>query len=625
MAAVAHAGGTSVAPDLAGLVSLGLRDGIVSEIWSSGGMRSDAGHVETQTALPEPLASTGFWNIGSFALPATLLSFSSLVVFALVFLFLQSGDASQELFVLPFPGTSLFAAAGAALGWFVVWSCRNRPGKLWPRLWALIVACSSSAITLLGLAFHDRSWALALAVGASSAAMVLAARLIKLSPNSALVQLVAPLTLLILLIIVPSSCAVRRAIARKTEERVDHRIQQIRVWTMQVQKATNFDWSRMEDSPSAAAKAVESLTAVHFEGIDDAELWQSASILGKHDDLVEAMQGLTEAVVAGFAPQRVPRVSNFREAAIRWDDQENRWQAYTKFSTLSAITGAYHQELGRLFGELESRDETGVSESLVDYQQHYAEQRTVLKTHLEELANSWADHWAVFKVPQHEELIGLESAPLDTLLRASFARSDDRSLAAAELWRLTSLPLFEVKRLAQGSPGCEDGQIDAQSYLQSVPRSAPGCHCQNFDERDREYFRLDCYSYTPRKEGSGAELRIEMRLVYQSSHRHRLSSRSLPYEVFFHFIIPDGKGSDAFREEVMTALAAAARSSMPEGGSVRSTDRGGSVAGGFTLVDRNVAVRVPRPAVVTLTGLTPEPQALQVRVLRGTEGRVRGG
>ena len=566
-------------------------------------MKAGAGHVESRTALPEPLASTGLWNVGSFALPATLLSFSSALVSVIVFAFLQSGGASRKLVVLPFPGTALIAAVAAALAWVIVWSCRNRPGSLWPRVWALFLTCSSAMVAVLGLIFHDRSWVLALAVAALSAAVALAPRLVKLRPNNAMVQRIAPLTLLILLVIVPSSCAVRRAIAGKTEERVDRRIQQVRLWTMQVQQATNFDWSKMEDSPAAAANAVESLKNLHFDGIDDAELWRSAALLGKEAMLMREMQGLTVAVVAGLAPERVPRVSGLREAAIRWDDEEKRWQSYTKFSQLSEITGAYHQELGRLFGELASRDESGASASLVDYGQHYAAQRGVLQTQLNELANTWADHWAVFRVPQHGELIGRENAPLDALLQVSFATSDEDAFAPAQLWQLTSLPLSDVKRLA-----------------------APGCRYQNFEEREREYFRLDCYSYAPRKEGTGAELRIEMRLVYQSSFRERLGARSLPYEVFFHFLIPDGAESDEFREEVMTGLAAAARNYMREGGSVRSTDKGGSVAGGFTLEEHDVVVRVLRPSIVTLNGLTPEPKALLVRVLRSEpQGRIRGG
>src|SRR6185295_3894910 len=120
------------------------------------------------------------------------------------------------------------------------------------------------------------------------------------------------------------------------------------------------------------------------------------------------------------------------------------------------------------------------------------------------------------------ELIGREKAPLDELLRTPFARSGEEKFAPADLWQLTSLPLYTTKRLAQGSPGCGGRQRTQGPPSQPQVRQAPGCRCQNFGEREYKYFRLDCYSYAPQKEGTGAELRIEMRLVYQSAPRMQL-------------------------------------------------------------------------------------------------------
>ena len=127
-----------------------------------------------------------------------------------------------------------------------------------------------------------------------------------------------------------------------------------------------------------------------------------------------------------------------------------------------------------------------------------------------------------------------------------------------------------------------------------------------------EYFRLDCYSYAPRSEGTGADLRVEMRLVYHSEPHGWLQSGATPSEVFFHFLVPAGSDDDKFREEVMTALAATTREGNAE---VRSIDRGGSAAGGFDIETPGNSLRVLRPAIVKLTGLNPEPKALQVRVV----------
>lgn len=572
-------------------------------------MSYDSGHTETQTALPDPLASAGVWNVGAWALPAAMLSLCSALVFASVIALLQFVGVQQELFVLPFPGALAISAAGALLAWVIVYRCRRRPGRLWPRIWALMLAVANSIITIVGLVYRDRSWALTLAVAGLASAIALAPRLAKLRPDSAMVQRVAPLSLLILFIIVPSALAVRNAIARQTADRVDARIRQFRVWTMAVKDVTDFDWPHMEDSADAPAKKIDMLKKLSFDHVtDDPELWHSATILGKDTELAAAMQALTDAVVAGFAPDRVPKVSGLREPAIRWNSQEKRWESYTQFSRLSDITGAYHQELGRLYRELASQDESGKIAKLIDYRQHYGTQKRILQTHLRQATRSWTDDWAVYKVPSHAELVGREAAAIDEVLRTPFAEDEAGSLAPAQLWRLTSLPLQEVKKLANGSPGCEGGNSVTGGR-------ARGCHCQNFEEGDREYFRLDCYAYAPRKGSTGAELRIEMRLVYESMPWSRLGSMSQPAEVYFHFMIPDGRESDDFREEVMTGLASAARRFLRDG-NVRSTDRGGSAAGGFTIEDRDGRVRVLRPTVVSLTGLTPEPKALRVRVIR---------
>ncbi|HEX6158942.1 MAG TPA: hypothetical protein VF111_02170, partial [Thermoanaerobaculia bacterium] len=151
----------------------------------------------------------------------------------------------------------------------------------------------------------------------------------------------------------------------------------------------------------------------------------------------------------------------------------------------------------------------------------------------------------------------------------------------------------------------------------TAARTAPGCRCQSYEHGEREYVRLDCYSYRPRAEGSGAELRVEMRLVYQSEEGRRVHDRATPSEIYFHFLVPQGKGSDNFREEVMTSLAAAVRAS---GGNVRASGIGGSVVDGFVIEQDGGVVRVYRPAPGPLRGLTPELDALIVRAVPKTAG-----
>jgi hypothetical protein len=399
---------------------------------------------------------------------------------------------------------------------------------------------------------------------------------------------------MVLLFILPSSCVLRSAVAAETERRVDRHVQQLRLWTTEVQAVTGYDWSLLEESPERAAQQVERLKKLDFKkAIEDDELWRSAALLGKEDELVAAVQKLTDAVVAGLDPDRVPKISSLSEPALRWDQPARRWQEYSQFAPLSKIIGSYHQEMGRLFAELAPVG-TAENAKLVDLQVHYEQKKKELVGHLNRIAGTWADNWAVFLVPGHEELIGRQEAPLSEVLKAPFAGS----FVPADLELLTSLPLSEAKRLAHGAPGC----------------GAP-----SYEEGDHEYFRLDCYSYIPQKEGTGAELRVEMRLVYQSESGQPLFDSDWPVEVYFLLPIPGDTEPDAFREEVMTELAAAVRARSS--GIVRSSDRGGSVAGGFRIQETGSSVRVYRPGVVPLIN---ERKALEVRAERWPSARQGG-
>jgi hypothetical protein len=580
-------------------------------------MRSyEAGHSEIETALPEPLTAKGVWSLTTFALPSSQLSFASAAIFLVVLAYLVTGGAEQELFVLPCPGSACIAAVAAALAWTIAVRCRRRPGRIWTRLWALSLACVSTFTVIAGLVFHDRPWPLALAVAALASAATLAPRLTHVRPDSALVQRVAPLGMIVVAVaVLPATCTVRRAIAAQTEQRVSRHIQQFRLWTSEVNEVTSYDWRRLEESPEAAARVVEKLKNLDFaRSADDDEMWRSAAILGRDAELASAVGQLSDAVVAGFAPERVPRVSTLHEPAVRWDVENKRWEAYSQFAPLSEITGTYHQELGQRFAELNAENASGENAKLADYRQHYAANRQTLASHLSEIGSSWADNWAAFRVPGYEEITRRQRTSLHDLLRTPFLHGENESFAPGDLPRLSALPLHDLKRLSRGSPGC-----DSRGELAAGSRPT-GCRCVNFSEDPFEFYRLDCYSYAPRTEGTGAELRIEMRLVYRSEWHDPLRDWTRPAEIYFHFLIPDGENRDEYRERVMNGLATVARG-QSAASRLPSHDRGASVAGGFSIPTDNGTVRVLRPEIVTLTGLTPEPSALRVRVVRNDGAR----
>ncbi|MDQ3283124.1 MAG: hypothetical protein M3Q69_17120, partial [Acidobacteriota bacterium] len=501
-------------------------------------------------------------------------------------------------------------AIAATLAWAIAAVCRRRPGRVWPRAWVLALASVNTLVSIAGLAAPDRASLLAFAVAGLAATATLAPRLLKLRPDSPLVQRVAPLSMIFVAVaILPTTCAVRRAIASQTERRVNRQIQQFRVWTTEINEVTRYDWRRLEESPDAAQRAVAKLKNLDFaRSIDDPDMWRWASILGQDGELSSAMQQLSDAVVAGFAPERIPRVSSLQEPAVHWSVANKKWESYSRFATLSEITGTYHHELGSRFAELQPRNVAADHVKLADYQQHYAGNRETLATHLKDLDASWSDNWAAARVPGHEELTGRKNVSVQELLRTPILGNGDDALAPGDLPRLSALPLANLKRLSRGSPGCESGE---RLYHPSTPT---GCRCASYAERTSEYYRLDCYSYAPAVTGMGADLRVEMRVVYRSAPDAALYGWNVPVEIFFHFLVPPGENADKYRQTVMTGLATVSRERSPWT-ALPDQNRGASFADGFRIPTNNGTVSV-RPEMVTLNGLTPELSALQVRAFR---------
>ena len=550
-------------------------------------MRShEGGHTQAQTVLPEPLSADSVWTRATFALPAAQLSVTSFAVLVTVFAFLQVGR-EHALFVLPATATFAIAAFAAALAWSIVLRCRHRPGRRAPRMWALFLAGFTSTVALLALLCRMSPIVLAFAVAGLTAALTLAPRLIKVQPDNAMAQRIAPLSLLAALIILPAACAVRHAVAQQTSRRVNDRIEQIRAWSAAIKEVTDHDWSQLEDHSDSAATEIETLKALDFRGeAQDIELWRSASLLGRDEELSAAMQQLTDQIVAGFDLERAPRVSILKEPALRWDVSERRWQSYARFAGLSEITGAYYHELGRLYTELGPASNMSENEQESRYAQHYAVDGQLLQRHLNEFSATWTDNWVVQEVPGHDgQLIAIRD-----LLASPFAQTDDGAFAAGDLLRLSSVSLSAMRQLA---------------------RRARGCHLQSYEEHGQEYSRLDCYAYAPAQHGTGAELRAELRLVYWNSPR-RASRQQAPSEIYFHFVVPEGENGDRYVDVVMTGLAAAAQQSAPSA-VIRRNGRSGSVASGFTLRDGSSGVRVFHPAVVTLVGLNSPRSAVVVR------------
>lgn len=554
-------------------------------------------HRETQTRWPDPLAGTGLLNIGTWALPAMALSVASALVFFVVVLFLQHDREIRSLFILPRSASLPLAAVSAALAWIVVLRCRHRPGRPQPRFWALMLAGLNSLIAIGALVFPKSSLANALVVAGLAAAFTLLPRLARLPPDSGMVPLVAPLAFVgVLILVLPAVWVTGGAITQKNRSRVDEVIRQLQLWTTEVREVSGYEWSQIEEAPDMAAQAVKRLEPIQVgELLSDEELWQQAAILRRDSDLATAGKGLVDAVVAGFSPERVPKVSSLEEPAVYWDTYDQRWEASLAFPKASEVVGRYHQELGRIFAELDGDAVPAGRPGAVELKQHCSARKGELRNALQTQMESWADNWAVFRVPDHGELLGRSEVSLVDLLQISVLSPGLPPLRPADLPQLLSLPLRTARQWGLG---------------------APGCRALEYEHKGSDYYRLDCYSYAPRSGGLGADLRVEMRLVYRLDG----SSATGPAEVFFLFPVPATTESESLDEALMADLANAVRKAT--GVEIQRKDLGGSVTTGFGVVQNGRAVQVLKPAMRKLLG---DQNAWEIRALRGSGGDFSGG
>src|SRR4029077_14416777 len=148
--------------------------------------------------------------------------------------------------------------ASAALAWAVLILCRRRPGRIGPRIWAVCLAGLTTLFALLALVFPGRSWPLTLVIAGLAATLALTPRLYPLRPDSALLQRIAPLALLLVpAAVLLATWGAQKAIASATERRVDRQIQELRLWTTEIQEATGSDWSLLERNPEEAERQVD--------------------------------------------------------------------------------------------------------------------------------------------------------------------------------------------------------------------------------------------------------------------------------------------------------------------------------------------------------------------------------
>jgi hypothetical protein len=532
------------------------------------------GHRET-TLLPDPLARHAVWRLGTWALPATTISVASLVVFAVVLGFLSRNAQLRALFTLPLdPALPGFTAA--AVAWSVAWSCRCRPGRPWPRYFALCLSAMASLVAVLcSLPVVRREpFVQALALSSLAASLTLAARQLRIRPDSPWLERIAPATVLLVLgFLLPATYLLASAAVDLQRRRLAMRIERLEAFTHEVQEAAAHDWTKIASEPKPAARMVERLREMSPRALlPDGEAWRAAAALGLDSDLARAVGELSGAVVRALDPQVGPRVSTLMEPAVYWDADAKRWVESARFETVSETTRAYYRELGRVFVEVGSLLPAATEPVRAGLADLYQDGLTHVRDSVDKLRLGFTDGWVVQDLPP--ELAGGQAVPLVEILTAPMLPPLGPSQAvhptAADVTALLDLTLFRARALAgRGLQGC--------------------LFRPDYEEGGHTYARLDCPTYLPRQSGgSGAELRAEVRVVYRSERSWDLRPSQRPVEIFYLFPIPEGVQETSFRQAVMNDLATAL--AWRGQGDARPKDRSGALAEGFSLTRNGIEV-----------------------------------
>jgi hypothetical protein len=504
------------------------------------------------------------------ALPAVALSIASAFVFLVTLLYLRHSLELRSLFVLPLSWGRAIAVLSAALAWLIVVWCGQRPGLLGPRVWALFLAVLNSFFVLLLFVLPTETWGNALMVAGFAAVLTLTPRLYKLRPDSGMIPRVAPLA--VFGVLVPVLFIVYRtseATKASNEARVDRVIGQLREWTSEIEAVAKRDWSGSTWADSA--RTVDQLAEIQPAAQLDLSLWREAHTLEEKDEKVAtAAIDLLKATADGLAQEHVPHVSTLTEPLAHNDG--TRWEKNSGFKDASATVGRYFEQMGRIFSELNVRDSFPESQGLSKLKESYLDEKPKLAAGLQRQMDDWTDYWAVFRVPPQASLLSQSELPLAKLLR-------------------NPSPL-------QGKPAANLPWLLKQPYERARLWKPRGCRPLEYTETNKknerhEYYRIDCYSYSPLPKDEGADLRVEMRLVYGSAPNQSIQSTELPREVYFLFPLPEGQKEADFRQQVMSDLAEAVRETT--GLQVRTSHRSGTWGDGFSVLGKGEHVVVYRP------------------------------
>ncbi len=512
---------------------------------------------ELAGAVPLPTQALGLGRLWLWSLPARALTWLSLAIFAATLLVLSSTRELRVLFRAPVPA-GLLAGSAAVLALSVAWAGRERPGRLFPRLWPLFLAASTGLLLLLlswGSAWANAPLLQAWAVASMASSLVLSLRLARpaaIRRGTEWIVLVAMISIALFLTIGLPLAA--RASDLFWQSAIDRAVHGLEAMARDAELAAKPRPEASEESWKEVEARLAALATYHpVRFMRHRQLWAAAATLGRDAELAAAARNAIRTAGKALSSERAPSLGQLGWPAIWFDRERSAWVQDPRFATRSRTVDRYYYELARLLGEL--RPEAGGAET----RQLFEAERERWQRRHSAMRNSWTDGWAM---PQGR------GPELAELLDQPVFKSSYRAYCPVDL-----RALMDVTARAAWSMGAQ-----------------PGCLRHRYSEDGQNYLRIDCFAYARNPLGKGAELLIDARLVYKSASPLLDFDRELPDEVYLLFPEPSSASTESYQAAVMEPFARAVERAHPT--LQLAADRSGTAMKGFRLIAGRYRLRV---------------------------------
>ncbi len=560
-------------------------------------MNGASGHCETLQKLPEPLQSEGFFSIGTWALPAALLSAASLCIFIVALVFLQRNAQLRTLFRLELGNLCadstvcpiIIATLTALLAWTIVVICRRRPGHIWPRLWALFLALLTTGVAI-GLYSGVRpglvSLLHAMAVACLAATLTLTPRLWRLHPDSPWVQRVAPISLLfVLLVILPVTYSMGRATVENQKIWLQERVENLRRQTRELQKCSATARGCSE------SRYRTGLQALVDDVVRSQPLWDTAKSLNQEVDIDRAAGDLLDTTASGLSGRLVQQIRdsgstdtvgakqkldslgvvNFRDfqellpIAVTLGKVQTAKQAYSQL--VDAVADGLAPENTPKLDQSPvvydgGRGDDGpwppnpefaaASQRVVGYYRHLSHLFRELGDVVDKPAlASLRDDYRQRQQQWQKRLENMKNSWAEHWLVDFMEPEQPAEPGKPSLAEVLAMPVIGNLAAANLAGLLELGQEEADRLFYA--KQASNCERVDNDNMDKEKhkFSLRCRAYAPGPTPEQTTLWVELRLIYEG---RRLTRADKPDRLYFFFPVPPDKAEDAFKEEVKGAL-----------------------------------------------------------------------